>query len=82
MNEYCTYFTALAFEALWTLTQVGARLVLTCPSVLAGFRQAFIYVLREIKHTYTQELHMCTLNFGMEYDKMLIRLYLSDSAFH
>lgn len=50
LPKHSTYFTILAFETLWTVAHVGARLVLTCPPMLAGFRQAFIYVLREVKH--------------------------------
>lgn len=48
------------------MTQVGARLVLTCPPVLAGLRQAFIYVFGELKHTYTLDLHVCALNLGIK----------------
>lgn len=59
-SEDCTQFTAVAFEALWTVTQVGARLVLTRAPVLAGLRQTFIYVFGELKQTNTQEVRVCT----------------------
>lgn len=48
------------------MTQVGARLVLTCPPVLAGLQQAFIYVFGELKHTYTLDLHVCALNLRIK----------------
>lgn len=44
--KHCTCFTVMSSEALWTVTQVGARPILTRSSVHARLRQALIYVLR------------------------------------
>lgn len=58
LKSHCTYFTVLAFEALWTATQVGTRLILTCPLVHAGLRQAFICVLEEMIHSHVGAIYV------------------------
>lgn len=49
----------MALEAEWAATHVGAGPVLAGAAVLAGLRQAFVYICRGSEHTDTQELHMC-----------------------
>lgn len=57
----------MAFEALWTVTQVGARLVLTCTPVLAGLGQTFIYVFRV--ETNINRKYMCALHLNIDSKK-------------
>lgn len=49
----------MAFEAEWAATHVGAGPVLAGAVVLAGLREAFVYICQGSEHTDRQELHMC-----------------------